>query len=55
MKTDELFTIEEVAGILKVDRRTIIRWICAGRLKAFKPAGSRFWRVRQRDLKKILK
>ena len=52
---DNFFTVNEICGILKVKRGTIIRWIRAGKLKAFKPAGSRFWRVRQRDLKKILK
>ena len=55
MKAIEFFTVSEIAGLLKVERRTVIRWICAGKLKGFKPAGSRFWRVRQRDLKKILK
>jgi excisionase family DNA binding protein len=52
---DRFFTVDEVAATLKVERRTIIRWICTGKLKAFKPADSRFWRIRQRDLKKILK
>jgi excisionase family DNA binding protein len=55
MKSNEFFTVSEVADLLKVERRTVIRWICAGRLKAFKPGGGRFWRVHQRDLKKFIK
>ena len=52
---EELFTIKEVAGRLKVKRGVIVRWIAAGRLRAFKLGSGRLWRVRERDLKKFLK
>ncbi len=52
---DRLLTVKEVADQLKVERRTVIRWIIQGRLRGFKLGGGRFWRVRERDLKKFVK
>ena len=52
---DKLLTVSEVADRLKVERRTVIRWIRENRLRGFKLGQGRFWRVRERDLKKFIK
>jgi excisionase family DNA binding protein len=52
---DKLLTVGEVAERLKIKRRTVIRWILDGRLRGFKLGQGRFWRVRERDLKKFIK
>lgn len=52
---DRFLTVNEIAAALKVERGTVIRWIVSGKLRAFKPGGGRFWRVRERDLKKFIK
>ena len=52
---DKLLTVGEVAERLRVERRTVIRWILEGRLRGFKLGQGRFWRVRERDLKKFIK
>ena len=52
---DGFKTVEEIAELLKVGRRTVIRWIVDGRLRGFKLGQGRFWRVRERDLKKFIK
>ena len=52
---DKLLTVSEVAERLKVERRTVIRWVLEGRLRGFKLGGGRFWRVRERDLKKFIR
>jgi len=52
---DRLFTIEEVRKLLKVSRGSVIGWIKSGRLKAVKLSGGRLWRIRERDLQKIIK
>jgi len=48
-------TIREAADFLKVSRKTVLRWIENGRLKAFKLGGGRLWRIRERDLKRFIK
>lgn len=48
---EKLFTIEEVAKILRVHTRTVTRYIEAGRLKASKLG---VWRIRQSDLNSFL-
>ena len=48
---EKLFTIEEVAKILRVHTRTVTRYIEAGKLKAFKIG---VWRIRQSDLNAFL-
>ena len=40
---------QEVADTLKVDRRTVYRWLESGRLPATQVG--RLWRIKQRDLK----
>ena len=52
---DRLLSLTEVAGVLQVSKRTLIRWIKNDKLQAFKLGGGRFWRIRERDLKKFLK
>lgn len=34
--SEEFFTTEEVGELLKVDRRTVQRWIHTGKLKAYR-------------------
>ena len=46
-KVDKLLTIEEVAEILRVSSRTIIRYIESGKLKASK-IGS--WRIKESNV-----
>lgn len=48
---DKLFTIEEVAKILRVSTRSVTRYIETGKLKASKIG---FWRISQADLKEFL-
>ncbi len=52
----KLLTIKDVCAELKVNRKTILRWIEAGELKAFKlGSGRRLWRIRERELQTFLK
>ncbi|HHY76745.1 MAG TPA: helix-turn-helix domain-containing protein [Firmicutes bacterium] len=53
---DELLTTEEVANILKVSPRTILRWIHAGTLAAVKLGEGRRseWRIRRQDLNEYI-
>lgn len=44
---DKLFTIEEVAEILRVSGRSVTRYIESGKLKASKIG---VWRIKQADL-----
>ena len=52
---DNFLTVNEISEKLKLQRRTVIRWIISGRLRAFKPGCGRFWRIRERDLKKFVR
>jgi excisionase family DNA binding protein len=49
------FSINEISSILKINRKTVFRWIQTDKLKAFKLGGGRFWRIRERDLRAFLK
>jgi len=46
-RIDKLLTIEEVADILRVSTRTIIRYIESGKLKASKIG---VWRIKESDV-----
>ena len=46
-RIDKLLTIEEVADILRVSTRTIVRYIESGRLKASKIG---VWRIKKSDI-----
>ena len=48
---EKLFTIDEIAKILRVHPRTVNRYIESGRLKASKLG---VWRIRQSDLNAFL-
>jgi len=48
---DKLFTIEEVAKILRVSGRSVTRYIESGKLKASKIG---VWRIKQSDLNTFL-
>lgn len=48
---DKLFTIEEVAKILRVSTRSVTRYIETGRLKASKIG---VWRIKETDLNAFL-
>lgn len=49
--TEKLFTLSEVANLLKVSTRTAVRYIKAHKLNATKIGQ---WRVREGDLQKFL-
>lgn len=49
---DKLFTIEEVAKILRVSGRSVTRYIESKKLKASKIG---VWRITERDLQNFLK
>lgn len=44
----KVYTLDEVAAILKVTRRTLYTWITAGQLKAVKIG--KYWRVSEQTL-----
>jgi len=48
---DKLFTIEEVAKILRVSTRSVNRYIETGKLKASKIG---VWRIKEMDLSEFL-
>lgn len=50
---DELLTPQEAAKILKVDRRTVYKYLRSGELPAAKIGDT--WRIRQEDLDKFIK
>lgn len=45
----KLYSVEEVSEMLKVDRKTVDRWIKDSKLTAMKLAGT-LWRIREKDL-----
>ena len=53
---DELYTLQEVANILKVSKRTLFRYLKAGNLKGFKLTDSRTgeWRIPKKDLNSFI-
>ncbi len=48
----KVYTLEETAKILKVTYRTVYKYVQDGKLKATKIG--KFWRVTEKDLKKLL-
>lgn len=48
MEGFKLYTIDEIAEILKVTQRTVYNYIKSGSLKAIKIG--KYWRVRHEDL-----
>jgi excisionase family DNA binding protein len=49
---DELLTVDEVAGHVKVNPETIRRWIKSGRLPAARPAGGPY-RIHSTDVDRL--
>lgn len=49
---DEFYTPQEVADKLKVNIRTLYRWIREGKLKAIKVG--ELWRISETELNKLL-
>ena len=49
---EKLLRPEEVAEMLQVSRRTVVRWLKEGRLKGVR--AGRLWRVRKEDLETFL-
>ena len=52
---DRFLTVDDICSLLKVERHTVGRWINSGQLRAFKPGGGRFWRVRRQDFQRFIK
>jgi len=53
LKSDDILTIEDVAKVLKVSKRTVYRWIETGELRVAR-IGRKTYRVFESDLKKFL-
>jgi len=51
---DNILTIEEVAKVLKVNKRTVYRWVDSGDLKVAR-IGRKTYRVFESDLKKFIR
>jgi len=45
----KLYSIDEVSNMLKVDRKTVDRWVKENKLTAMKLGGT-LWRIREKDL-----
>lgn len=50
-----IFSLNQACEHLGISRRTALRWIYEGRIKAFKLGGGRLWRIRERDLQNLMK
>jgi len=48
----KLYTVEEIAGILKVTERTLYNYIKSGLLKAIKIG--KYWRIKHADLQNFI-
>lgn len=53
MEIRKMYTPQEVADILGIDRRTIYRWLDDGKVRATK-VGERFWRITAEDLQELM-
>jgi excisionase family DNA binding protein len=51
---DALLSPQEVAGILRVTDRTVLRYIEEGHLVASRLPGGRLWRIRRSDVDALL-
>ena len=51
MVAEELLTVSEVAARLRVSEYTIRNWLRAGRLKGYRPGGTKAgWRIKATNL-----
>jgi excisionase family DNA binding protein len=53
-RVEKIYNIAGVRALVPVSRSTIIAWIRDGKLRAFKLAGGRTWRIRHTDLATFL-
>jgi excisionase family DNA binding protein len=53
MQDDKMLTIEEVAGRMRVNEKTVRNWITSGELLAF-PIGKRGYRISETDLRNFV-
>lgn len=51
MSDDKLLNIEEVAAVLRVSTRTVVRYIDSGKLRASKIG---VWRIKESDVNRFL-
>jgi excisionase family DNA binding protein len=54
MALEELLTVEEVAGRLKVHPETVRRWLREGRLDGYRISRKGGWRVRPESITRML-
>jgi len=54
MKKD-VFTIPEIAKMLKLSRQTVYHWVVDGSLTAFRPSKNAVWKVTRRELIKYMR
>ena len=52
---EKILTINDACEHLRVKRRTVLRWIYSGRLRAFKLGGGRLWRIHELDLRRFIR
>ena len=50
---EKVYTVEEIAELLKVKVYTVREWLRTGKLKGFK-MGGRVWRVKESELDKFI-
>jgi excisionase family DNA binding protein len=50
----KLLTIPQAADLLAVNRRTVERYVAAGRLRAVRPQPGSPWRIRIEDLERFV-
>jgi len=55
LNMETYLTVAEICGLLKVERCSVIRWIRSGKLRGFKLAGGRLWRVSRSDFQTFVK
>ena len=53
MKTDKMYTLKEVAELLRVDIQTVRRWTREDKIKYIK-VGERFIRIPGNEVKRLL-
>jgi len=51
-KAERPFTLTEAAEFLKVDRRTVMRWIKEEKLRAFRVG--RDWRIPRKEIDRLI-
>lgn len=52
---NDYLTVNEASELLRCSRLTVCRWIKAKKLRAFKLAGGRPWRIARSDFEKFIK